>query len=839
MSNTSYWTEGEYEYAFLVPQGNINESYKGNLLAVLKEFDKTLYVRSDSNFSGWEEVRKTEEMPALEQTGEKTGWTLSSEQNILSYEGMLEKLEQNLKEAGCSCSFMVINDEPEKEPEGNSEVNLEAEDSEKPTLDENPQPADVVEEKSGKEKKKKKPKSKKSNTVKVGNGTQTNTIRKLKDKKKSKEASKMHGLTTYKVVSDEDNSEANLKNAWKAIGSFIKKNAEIYKDVKPIGYGTKRHWHSWHRSHSAKNFVGGATGNFWLMKLTADLKNKLGEELDEFSFTIEPYEDGNSTSVPPTISTNPKPENTEVTSSKETEPRSEKPSGNNTSEGRHNPPTRKPPEPPTKKVTPENPTPQKPIKSNEGENQVIPGSNLTGNHGQGPTGGQPDPVGANVGQPTGSKPTDTVTPTPPDPPTLPPTPTAGKPKKSGGSADKTMEPQGQGSEPSLLDQIRQGVVLKKTHTETNQPIEEQSGNDLAGQLRTVMKTRREDIEDDEDPVEGDKRHEIMNVLTSRGDGIYIAKLQLTSPYEEVKKLLSAGALCPDGAGQMWLTNNEKETYNQNSDISEKIDEQTLEKCAITGKDGPHEWYVKVITEVVSDEWDDDENEENLLPSVTQMNALKNMKNEVVKKGARLVHISTEMPIVNNSKKSPPSLPQRNAKPNHITTEREDQTAKKGSNEKKPAKFIGLEDNVTTPGGEKKSRVLVLVKYSDIEEIRKTKPKEKVKNVSKSMYKEFNPEKLAKALVDFNKKNGVLKPLMLKGSSGFGHPNVGGYTNVLKNPVRQKYKDTGIEVSTWNLIIAKPNGQPLAENEVEKIQELVKILKDHGVAVRRAKDLKLQ
>ncbi|MBP3320342.1 MAG: hypothetical protein J6K87_01690, partial [Clostridia bacterium] len=145
----------------------------------------------------------------------------------------------------------------------------------------------------------------------------------------------------------------------------------------------------------------------------------------------------------------------------------------------------------------------------------------------------------------------------------------------------------------------------------------------------------------------------------------------------------------------------------------------------------------------------------------------------------------------------------------------------------------------TQGNGQKSRILVLVKYSDIEEIRKTHPKQTVTAVKKDKYKKFNPTNLAEALVKFNKDSG-LPPLMLQ---GIGKPVVSRkaeYETVLKSqPVKIEYKNTGMTVETWNLIIYMSDGKPLDKNKVEKIQKLVEILKDHGVAVRREKDLKLK
>lgn len=782
MHGSRYWTDKNWEYTFLAPQGNINESYKGTLLTVLKKFDKTLYVRSDSDSSDWREVKNTIQMPTLETSGDKTGWTLSSEKGILSNSGVLEKLEENLKKAGCSCSFMVINDEPEEETDGNSEVDLEAEDSEKPTLDEPSRQTEKVEKKSGKEEKKKKQKSKKSNKVQVGQGIQTKTINSLKDRKKSQEASEKHGLTTYKVVSNENNSVKNVKQAWIRIGTFIKNNAKTYKDVKPIGYGTKKHWHSWHKSWMEKVFVQNDKTKFWLMKLNETLAKELKTYLNGLNFTIETYTAGNSLGTKPIISNESKPEDTEIKSLKGPEKTADTPNDAGNSTVQHEPPNRKPPETPKNKEQVTATSPQ--INENISNAKTRP---------------LPD-----------------------------------KSKSSTSPSTTRSEMKN-----DLLEDIRKGPKLKKAPTEANQKIDEDRDNDLAGQLRKVMEVRRKDIEDDEDPVEGDKKHAIMEVLTKQKPGIYVAMLQLIAPYKDIKTKLSENVLCPYGTGKMWLARKDEDGYDSKKDITSIIDEQTLEKCAITGMDGPVGWYVKVLTEIESDEWSENEDDSDFLPSVKQMDALQTMRDAVPNKGARLVSISTPLPALKALVKNPPTLPTRRVKPDPITNEREDQTAKKGSTEKKPAKFIGLEDNVTTQGQSGRSRILVIVKYSDIEEIRKTHPTEKVRDVSKGIYKEFNPEKLAKVLDDFNKTNGVLKPLMLKGSRGTGQPNAGGYKTVLASPVKQEYKNTGEVVSTWNLIISKPDGTKLNQAEVQKIIELVKILKDHGVAVRREKDLKLQ
>lgn len=294
MHGSRYWTDGDWEYTFLVPQDTIDGNYTGKIHNVLKEFGKTLYVRSDSDSSGWEEVQKTAEMPELENGYGKTGWTLSSEQNILSDKGMLDKLAGNLKETGCSCSFMVINDEPEQATNGNSAVDLEAEDSGQPPLGETTHETANVAARSEKKRKKKKQKSKKSNKVKVGNGTQTRTLNRLKDWKKSKKASEAHKLTPYKVISDTNNDENNVKEAWKKIGHFIKSQAKIYKNVKPIGYVNRKHWHNWHKSWVGKVFVQEDETRFWLMKLNADLKEMLQSQLETHGFNIEKCDDADT-----------------------------------------------------------------------------------------------------------------------------------------------------------------------------------------------------------------------------------------------------------------------------------------------------------------------------------------------------------------------------------------------------------------------------------------------------------------------------------------------------------------------------------------------------------------
>ena len=97
MSNTSYWVDEGWEYTFLVPRGNINEIDKGKLLAILKKFNKTLYVRSDSESSGWVEVEQTIKMPELENSRGHKGWALSSGKNVLSDKNVLNELEKKKK----------------------------------------------------------------------------------------------------------------------------------------------------------------------------------------------------------------------------------------------------------------------------------------------------------------------------------------------------------------------------------------------------------------------------------------------------------------------------------------------------------------------------------------------------------------------------------------------------------------------------------------------------------------------------------------------------------------------------------------------------------------------
>lgn len=735
MSNTGYWTDENWEYTFLVPQDTIDGNYKRKIHTVLKEFNKTLYVRSDSDSSGWEEMSKTMTMPELETSEEKEGWTLSSANDVLSDKGVLGRLKENLKKAGCVCSFMVIKDEPEKDTEENSEVNLEAEDSEKPTLDEPSQQTEKVEKKSGKEKKKKKQKSKKSNKVQVGQGIQTRTINSLKDRKKSQEASEKHGLTTYKVVSKPNNGKHNIKSAWNKIGDFIKTHADTYKDVKPVGYGDKKHWHSWHKSWVEKVFVQGDQARFWLMKLNDGLKDKLETDLKKLGFTIEPYEDGNSKSVTPTISTEPGPENPEVEPMKKPEETPKPPDAHKTSEGTQKPPVR--------------PLPKTPNK----EKEVTAASQQ---------------ISENI-----------------DRDEKKPLPETSKPSTS----------------PSFLGNIRTGTKLKKTPKVTRQEINENSENDITSMLRNAMMVRRADIADDEEPVEGDKNHEIMKILQSKGNGIYIAKLQLTSPYKEVKELLSAKALCPGGAGKMWLTNNEKGQHNTSSDIRGKIDEQTLEKCAITKDNEPVEWYVKVLTEIESDKWEDEDDDKDFLPSVTQMEALQAMRKDVTNKGARLVSISTPLPELKALVKNPPTLPKRNMKAGPV-----------------PSGFATLDSFKPKPNN-RNVKTLVLVNYDNIRNSKELMMDLRYKlKKSTRKYDAFDVDKATRALSAFE--NGTL-------IGARGMKDAKNYRTVLANPVFDNYKANAgsYVVALWNLDI--PEDTPDAD--IAKLRdELAKC----GIAIRK-------
>lgn len=711
MSNTSYWTEGEYEYAFLVPQGNIDESYKRKLLAVLKEFDKTLYVRSDSNSSGWEEVQKTAEMPELENEYEKTGWTLSSEQNILSDKGMLEKLEKNLKGAGCSCSFMVIDDGPEEEIEGNSEVNLEAEDSGQPSLDETPQQTDEVEKKSGRKKKNKKQKSKKSTKVKVGNGTQTNTIRELKERSASAKASKDRKLTPYKVISNTNNDENKVKEAWKAIGSFIKTNAETYKDVKPVGYGDKKHWHNWHKSWVGKNFVLEDGRKFWLIKLNDDLKNKLEKNLKSFDFELVEYKKIND---PPVSESN-------IRASIDS---------------------------------------QVPLKN--GSENVL---NIRGL-----------PLGKTAGLKS-----DAV------------------PGVTSSNELKSQTENAIGID-ALTRDIKKGVGLRNTgKTRSDHKSKEVAADYDVDGLRSATEQRRQDIL--ENIPAGNQSHPIAKILEQTDPGKFILGLKLAKPSDDVLKSLDGKPMCDDNVTAMLIKNTKSK---KGLDASNWIDKEDYEEYMLNKNKDELGWLLLI-----------DSNLKMNVPSENELEALSRMKTELEKIGLKLVKVDSDGRIADSSPKT------------------------NGGTNKTPKKFFGLEDNVTTQGKSGKSRILVLVRYSDIANIQKNHPEKKVRDVSKGIYKEFNPEKLAKVLDDFNKTNGVLKPLMLKGSRGTGQPNAGGYKTVLASPVKQDYKNTGEVVSTWNLIISKPDGTKLNQAEIQKIIELVKILKDHGVAVRREKDLKLQ
>lgn len=743
MHGSRYWTDGDWEYTFLVPQDNINESDKGKLLAVLQKFEKALYVRSDSNSSGWEEVRKTAEMPELENEYGKTGWTLSSEQNILSGNGVLANLEEKLETAKCSCSFMVINDAPEKENDGNSDVDLEAEDSEKPTLDEPSQQTEKVEKKSGKEKKKKKQKSKKSNKVQVGQSIQTRTINSLKDRKKSQEASAKQGLTTYKVVSKPNNGKHNIKSAWNKIGDFIKTQAETYKNVKPIGYGTKKHWHSWHKSWVEKVFVQDDKTKFWLMKLNETLATELRENLDKLGFTIENYAAGNSQGTKPTISNESKPEDTEIKSSGETGTAAEKPTGNRTSNVRKTTLNRKPPQPPNNKEQVTEISQQ--INENISRDEKKP-----------------------------------------------------LPEKSK-SSTSTSKPESELKNDFLKD-IRTGTKLKETPKETKQKIDVNREDGLVSQMRKVMETRRKDIADDEEPVEGDKNHAIMKVLTEQAPGIYIAMLQLTAAYSEIKKELSCTALCPQGTGRMWLTNTKNGQYTPKSDITNKIDAQSLEECVITGKDGPQGWYVKVITEVESDGWTDDEGEESLLPSVTQMEALLAMHKNVSDKGARLVSISTPLPELKPLVKNPPPLPQRKVTP-----------------APKPKGFVTL-DSLKPKPNNRNVKTLVLVKYDDIRTAKNLGMdfREKLSKSTRK-YEAFDVNKANKTLSDF--KNGTL-------IGARGMRTATNYRTVLENPVVDNYKnDTLYSVELWNLEIPEDT----TDVDIARLRdELAKC----GIAIRK-------
>ena len=261
MHGSRYWTDGDWEYTFLAPQGNINESDKSKLLAVLKKFDKTLYVRSDSDSSDWREVKKTIKMPTLETSGEKTGWTLSSEKHILSDKGILDQLAKDLKSAGCECNFTVIDEEPKEIYDGS------------------------IDKKSKKQSKSGQTNKPKSNKVKAGKGVQEQTIRKLENDRKSNEASTKHNLTPCMLIAKDTKNKTKTNKAWVLIGKFIKENKQdAYKDAKPLKYGKHKNWHNWHRG--VRSFVNEGDKNFWFIRLDQRMKTELEKILEPAGFEI-------------------------------------------------------------------------------------------------------------------------------------------------------------------------------------------------------------------------------------------------------------------------------------------------------------------------------------------------------------------------------------------------------------------------------------------------------------------------------------------------------------------------------------------------------------------------
>lgn len=687
MSNTSYWTDDEgYEYAFLVPQGNIDENYKSKTHKVLQEFGKTLYVRSDSDSSGWREVRKTIKMPELEKAGKKNGWTLSSGNNILSDKNVLNELEKNLKEAGYSCSFMVIEDGPEE----------------------------IYEKTKDKKSKKKgtneKPKTNNSKKVSTGKSVQKKTISRLDNEKKSNEASKKHNLEPYKLVAGDDKDMKTAKAVWASLGPFIKSHKkDTYKDEKPLKYGKHKHWHNWH--HGVRSFVNEGNNNFWLIKLNDDLKNKLEKNLEPFDFELVKYKKINNPSV----------SESNIRDSIDSQ-----------------------------------------VSLKNGSDNVL---NIRGL-----------PLGKTAGLKS-----DAV------------------PGVTSSNELKSQTENAIGIDAVTRD-IKKGVGLRNTgKTRSDHKSKEVAvGYDVDG-LRSATEQRRHDIL--ENIPAGDPSHPIAKILEQTDSGKFILGLKLAKPSDDVLKSLDGNPMCDDNVTAMLIKNTKSK---KGLDASDWIYKEDYEEYMLNKNVGELGWLLLIDSKLKMN-----------VPSELELETLAKMKKDLAYIGIELVKVNSDGRIAGSSPKT------------------------NGGTNKTPKKFFGLEDNVTTQGKSGRSRILVLVRYSDIANIQKNHPEEKVRDVSKGIYKEFNPEKLAKVLDDFNKTNGVLKPLMLKGSRETGHPNAGGYKTVLASPVKQEYKNTGEVVSTWNLIISKPDGTKLNQAEVQKIIELVKILKDHGVAVRREKDLKLQ
>ena len=183
-----------------------------------------------------------------------------------------------------------------------------------------------------------------------------------------------------------------------------------------------------------------------------------------------------------------------------------------------------------------------------------------------------------------------------------------------------------------------------------------------------------------------------------------------------------------------------------------------------------------------------------------MDALLTMQKTVSTKGARLVHISTPLPELKPLAKNPPTLPPRTAKPTPV-----------------PKGFATL-DSLKPKTNNRHVKTLVLVNYDDIKKSKglmmdlrrgKFEPNNK--------YKDFNVNNANKALSDF--KNGTL----------IGANNLTAaknYSNVLNNPVIDKYKDgTLYTVRLWNLEIPEDT----SEGDEKKLRdELAKC----GIAIRK-------